>query len=105
MHAVMQRDDKYFYLRSTPGPPREHWVVIWREGDEDRVLMAFSAWVSNPELSFTNRDLCRARQEIWDIECYLAAGVQDHRTCPWVEWVSVGAFLAMLLAVVVRWLM
>ena len=105
MHAVMQRDDTCFYVRSTPGPPREHWVVIWPPGHEDRVNVAFTRWASNPALTFTDRDSCRARQDIWDAEWSLAVGMQDHRMCRWVEGICVGAFVVMLVAVLVRWLM
>ena len=103
MHATATQADRCFYVEQRPGPPREHWIVIWHRGDEDRLTRALDSWAGNPQLTFTSRDACRARQKVQADEWGLCSTYPPDRSCRWFEWVSVASVVAMILAVVVRW--
>lgn len=104
MHATTQHDDRCFYVEQRPGPPREHWLIVWHRGDEDQLTRALDSWARDPELTFSQRDACRARQKIQRDEWNLYSTYPPDRCCRWIEWVSIASVVALVAAVVVRWI-
>jgi len=99
-HATAVRDGKCFYVARIRD---EHWIMVWREGDEDALSRALDRWAADRDLAFTRRDSCRVKQRVFEAQPLIEWPEPD-RPAWWLEWVSVGAFAAAA-AVILRWVL
>ena len=46
------------------GPPREHFIIVWADGQSREAVRQLGRWAANPELSFSWYDAAVSSQRI-----------------------------------------